>query len=342
MRKRLIIFVLIFSTVVAVLVGTVVYLLMYQPNFSVSETKYIYVYEEKKDFTSLCEVLCDSAGCRQIQLFKWLAEIRDYPEKMKAGRYAIEPEMNNQTLLNRLRIGQQSPVRLTFNNVRLIGDLAERLTEPLMIRGEQLLSCLENEKQCQALGFTQNTIATLFIPNTYEVYWTISAEKLLERMKREYAVFWNESRLKKASNLRLSPIEVSILASIVEEETAETDEYPIVAGLYLNRLYKGMLLQADPTLKYAIGDFTIRRILNIHKAIDSPYNTYLHKGLPPGPIRIPSIQCIDAVLNYTKHNYLYMCAKEDFSGRHNFAVTLQEHNKNSEKYHTALNKLGIR
>jgi UPF0755 protein len=182
----------------------------------------------------------------------------------------------------------------------------------------------------------------MFIPNTYEVYWNTPAEKLIERMKREYDVFWNNDRRRKAENIRLTPIEVSILASIVEEETAAPDEYPIVAGLYLNRLYKGMMLQADPTVKFAVGDFSLRRILNRHLEVDSPYNTYMYAGLPPGPIRIPSPKSIDAVLNHTVHNYLYMCAKEDFSGRHNFAVTLKEHNKNAEKYRAELNRRGIK
>ena len=322
--------------------GAAVYYLLYQPNFDISETKYITIYEDQKDFESLCKVLQDSAGCHRIHLFKILAGYRRYPENMKSGRYAIDPDMSNHRLLNRLRLGQQTPVRITFNNVRLIGELASRLTGQLMIREEELLSFLKDEKRCQSLGFDTITIKTLFIPNTYEVYWNIPAEKLMERMKREYDVFWNENRLNKAKSLRLSPVEVSILASIVEEETAMPDEYPVVAGLYINRLYKGMLLQADPTIKYAIGDFSLQRLLTKHTEIESPYNTYLYSGLPPGPIRIPSINAIDAVLNCTKHNYLFMCAKEDFSGRHNFSVTLSEHIRNAQKYHAELNRRGIR
>ena len=322
--------------------GTAAYYLLYQPNFIISGTKYIYIYEEQKDFESLCKVLQDSAGCRRIHLFKILAGYHRYPENMKSGRYAIEPDMSNRHLLNRLRFGQQTPVRITFNNIRLIGELAGRLTGQLMIREEELLSFLRDEKRCGSLGFDTIGIKTLFIPNTYEVYWNISAEKLMERMKREYDVFWNESRLNKAKALRLSPVEVSILASIVEEETAVSDEYPVVAGLYINRLHKGMLLQADPTVKYALGDFSLQRVLTRHTETESPYNTYRYGGLPPGPIRIPSINAIDAVLNPTKHNYLFMCAKEDFSGRHNFAVTLSEHIRNAQKYHAELNRRGIR
>ena len=336
-------FAMVFMTlVVAIFCGTVVYYIMYKPNFVLSGTKYISIHEDHKDFDVLCRVLQDSAGCRRIQLFKILAEYRKYPANMKSGYYAIESGMNNNTLLNRLRLGQQTPVRITFNNIRLIDELASRLSSQLMIREEGLLSFLQDEKRCESLGFNTTTVKTMFIPNTYEVYWNIPVDKLMERMKREYDVFWNDNRLNKAKVLRLSPVEVSILASIVEEETAMLDEYPVVAGLYINRLYKGMLLQADPTVKYAAGDFSLRRILNRHKEVDSPYNTYLYAGLPPGPIRIPSISGIDAVLNFTKHNYLYMCAKDDFSGRHNFAVTLSEHNRNALKYQAELNRRGIR
>jgi UPF0755 protein len=340
--KKLIYIGLTLIVILIAVCGTAVYWLIYKPNFDISETKYIYIHEDTKDFESLCKVLQDSAACRQIRFFKILADYRKYPENMKSGRYAIDPGMSNHALLNRLRFGQQTPVRITFNNIRLINDLASRLTDPLMIGEAQLLSLLEDERYCESFGFNTTTVKTMFIPNTYEVYWNISAEKLLERMKREYDVFWNESRRNKASEMRFSPIEVSILASIVEEETAVADEYPVVAGLYINRLYRGWRLEADPTVKYAIGDFSLRRILNRHLEVESPYNTYQHEGLPPGPIRIPSIRCIDAVLNHTKHNYMFMCAKEDFSGRHNFAVTLSEHNRNADRYRSELNRRGIR
>ena len=334
--------VLIFIAIVVGASGTIVYVMLYQPNFQASETKYVYIHEENKDFESLCKFLQDSADCRRIQYFKVMADYRKYPENMKSGRYAIEPHMTNRDLLNRLRLGKQAPIRITFTSVRLMNELTSRLSDQLMIQEEQLLPLLKDKNLCESLGFDTITIKTMFIPNTYEVYWNISAEKLMERMKREYEVFWNENRLKKADNLRLSPVDVSILASIVEEETAVADEFPVVAGLYINRLYKGWKLQADPTVKFAVGDFSLRRILYAHLEVESPYNTYLYEGLPPGPIRIPSIQCIDAVLNYTKHNYMFMCAKDDFSGRHNFAVTLHEHNRNAERYQVELNKRGIR
>ena len=340
--KRLLYIAFIAILIAVAICGTAVYCVLYMPNFKISETKYVYVYEDGKDFEALCRELQDSAGCAHLDFFRWLAELREYPGNMKSGRFAVEPGMNNNALLNRLRRGQQAPIRLTFNNLRLMSDLTDRLSAQLMIDNDELLSYLGDEAYCESLGFNPTTIKTMFIPNTYEVYWNIPAEKLIERMKREYDAFWTDARLKKAKDLRLSPIEVSILASIVEEETAVPDEYPIVAGLYINRLYKGMPLQADPTVKYAVGDFSLKRILHKHLAVDSPYNTYQHEGLPPGPIRIPSVRGIDAVLNRTQHNYLYMCAKEDFSGRHNFAVTLSEHNRNADKYRAELNRRGIR
>ena len=340
--KRLLIACIILTLIIITACGVIGYYLLYSPNFKSTETKYVYIYEDNKNFEVLCEDLRDLAGCANIKLFKILANFRNYPENMKSGRYAVEPKMDNNTLLNRLRRGQQSPVRLTFNNIRLLSNLSDRLSEQLMIGNDELFSLIGDESYCESLGFDTQTIKTMFIPNTYEVYWNIQADKLIERLKREYDAFWTAERQKKAENIRLSSIEVSILASIVEEETAVPNEYPVVAGLYLNRLYKNMPLQADPTVKYAVGDFTLKRILNIHLEVESPYNTYLNTGLPPGPIRIPSIRSIDAVLNYTQHNYLYMCAKEDFSGRHNFAVTLREHNNNANNYHAELNRRGIK
>ncbi|MDR0742810.1 MAG: endolytic transglycosylase MltG [Tannerella sp.] len=340
--KRLLYIGFLLVPVIAAACGTIVYCMLYMPNFKVAGTKYVYIYEDNKDFKVLCEELRDSADCKNIKLFELLAAFRKYPENMKPGRFSVEPGMNNNTLLNRLRRGQQAPVRLTFNNIRQVSDLTDRLSDQLMLESDELLAYLNDEAYCESLGFNTVTIKTMFIPNTYEVYWNIPADKLMERMKREYDTFWTTDRRKKADNIYLSPVEVSILASIVEEETAVPDEYPAVAGLYINRLIKGMPLQADPTVKYAVGDFSLKRILNKHLTVESPYNTYLHEGLPPGPIRFPSVKGLDAVLNYAHHNYLYMCAKEDFSGRHNFAVTLKEHNRNADKYRAELNRRGIR
>jgi UPF0755 protein len=266
----------------------------------------------------------------------------NYPENIKSGKYKIDPAMNYLKLIRMLRNGNQIPVNLTFNNIRLRKDFTEKISGQMMFDSSTLLERLTDSVETASLGFTPETVLTMFIPNTYEIYWNTSAGKFLERMKKEYDRFWTRERREKAENIHLSPVEVSILASIVEEETAQKAEFPVIAGLYLNRLRKGMRLQADPTVKFAVGDVTLKRILNEHLLADSPYNTYIYSGLPPGPIRLPSIAAIDAVLNYREHSYLYMCAKEDFSGEHNFAVTLSEHNRNANRYKDALNRNHIR
>lgn len=317
------------------------YRLLYAPDFRIDRTVYVYI-DPATSFDKLCTALEDSAGCSRMNDFRRMAAWMKYPENMKTGRYAVAPGMTHRALLTRLRNGQQTPVRLTFNNIRLKDELAARLADQLMLEPFDLLTYLNDPAWCDEAGFTAETVTTLFIPNTYEVYWNIPPDRFLARMKQEYDRFWTDERKKKAQAIHLTPVEVSILASIVEEETAVADEYKIVAGLYLNRLKRGVPLQADPTVKYAVGDFTLRRILNRHLEVESPYNTYLHTGLPPGPIRIPSIRGIDGVLDYMKHNYMYMCAKEDFSGRHNFAVTLAEHNRNAERYRAELNRRNIR
>jgi UPF0755 protein len=219
-----------------------------------------------------------------------------------------------------------------------MSDVASKLTVKLELDSVSFMQLLDKEGMPEKYGFNKETFRCMFIPDTYEVYWNISGEDLIARMNREYNTFWNSGRKAKAEEIGLSQIETGILASIVQAEISHYDEAPVVAGLYLNRLRKNMFLQADPTLIYAVGDFTIRRVLNIHKQIDSPYNTYKYLGLPPGPINFPSVTSIDAVLNYQQHNYIYMCAREDFSGYHNFATNLQQHNINARRYQQALNR----
>lgn len=309
--------------------------------FDIRKTTYIYI-DERKDYDVLLKELRDSAKIRSISNFETLASIMGYKDNLRTGRYAVTPDMNILTLIRNLRSGHQTPINLTFNNIRTKEDFAERISDQLMINKEDLLSVMNDPKKCNTLGFTTETIGAMFIPNTYQFYWDISMDHFLQRMKKENTKFWNDNRLAKAKAIGLSPVEVATLAAIVEEECTYTDEYPMVAGLYLNRLHIGQALQADPTVKFAVCDFTLRRILNKHLEIDSPYNTYKYSGLPPGPIRIPSIKGIDAVLNSAKHDYLYMCAKEDFSGRHNFAKTFADHQRNATLYRTELNKRGIK
>jgi len=317
------------------------YRLLYASDFHISHTVYVYV-DQQKDFDDLCRQLIDSAGCERIRDFRFLAGQLKYPENMKTGRYAVEPGMDHLTLVNHLRRGQQAAVRVTFNNIRFKEDLAARFDEQLMLSKEDILELINDSAYTASLGFTPETISALFIPNTYEFYWNVSPENLIRRMKREFDSFWTDARKAKAKEIGLTPVEVAVLASIVEEETAAAEEYPVVAGLYINRLHRGIPLQADPTVKFAMGDFSLQRILFVHLETDSPYNTYKYAGLPPGPLRMPSVRGLEGVLNYTRHNYLYMCAKEDFSGRHNFASTLAEHNRNADRYRAELNRRRIR
>lgn len=305
-----------------------------------SKQRLIYI-DEGENFSEVLFQL-DTLGLKDSRFLEFLASYMKYPENVKSGKYDFHPDISYIELIRKLRSGNQDPIQFTFNNIRMKDDLAKRVGEQFLFGPEALREKLNDPVACEALGFDTITIACMFIPNTYEIYWNISVDKFLERIKKEYDRFWTVERLKKTKDLSLTPIEVSVLASIVEEETAEPSEYPIVAGLYLNRLKKGMLLQADPTVKYAWGDVTLQRILYKHLEIDSPYNTYKNPGLPPGPIRIPSIASLDAVLNPTKHDYLYMVAKEDFSGKHNFSRTLSQHNVYARKYQNALNQAGIR
>jgi len=260
--------------------------------------------------------------------FEWLVKRSHYDENVHPGRYVLTDGMTNQQLINMLRMGYQTPVKVVFNNMRTVEQLAGRIEDQIEADSLSIINEIHEE----------NVDATLFIPNTYEFYWNTGADDFVDRMKAEYDIFWNETRLQKAQDKNLTPREVSILASIVDKETTKTSEMPTIAGVYLNRLRKHWPLQADPTLVYALGDYNIRRVLDVHKNIDSPYNTYKYAGLPPGPICIPSIAAIDAVLNAEKHNYFYFCAKDDLSGYHVFAKTITEHNRNADKYRKALNK----
>lgn len=284
---------------------------------------------------SLSAALGGDFGAKAARVWGWMGG-----KPLKAhGSYLVKEGDRAIDVAHRLKNGQQSPVRVTFNNVRTLPQLAQRLSLYLEASPDQLLEACR--AVLPALGYDEPNFPAAFLPDTYELYWTAKPETVVTRINSASQRFWNDDRLARAAALGLTPNEVATLASIVEEETAKADELPKVARLYLNRLDRGMLLQADPTVKFAVGDFSLRRILAKHLQAESPYNTYKHAGLPPGPIRIPSKAAIDAVLNAPAHSYIYMCAKEDFSGRHNFAATLAEHNANARRYHQALNKRGI-
>lgn len=281
------------------------------------------------------DILIHEASFRQV------AQLKGYDKAVKAGRFLIKHDWNNLQLVNYLRSGNQAPVRLVINNVRTKEELAGKIASQIELDSLTILNQLHNPEVAKEYGFDSDTFPAMFLANTYEVYWNLSEENLLKRMNKEYKRFWNKERLAKAEALNLTPVDAIILASIVEEETKAKSEMATVAGLYLNRLKKGMKLESDPTVKYAMGDFSIRRVLNKHLKKESPYNTYMNVGLPPGPIRIPELTTVKAVLNPEKHSYIFMCAKPDFSGKHAFAETLREHNNNANRYRKALNTKGI-
>ncbi len=310
------------------------------PNISTAENYSLYIYSND-DFETIKNKLYSDSLVINKKSFEWVAKKLDYPKYIKSGHYIIKDGMSNRHLLNMLRSGSQTPVKFTFNNIRTLEQLAARIDEQLELDSLAVLNAIKGNATLKEMGFDKENFAALFIPNTYELYWNIDANEFVEKMINEYNKFWNEERINKAKSLNITPIEASILASIVDKETTKVSEMPCIAGVYINRLKKNWALQADPTLVFAIGDFEIKRVLDIHKEIESPYNTYKYIGLPPGPICIPSIAAIDAVLNAEKHKYFYFCANSDMSGYHVFARNMKEHNMNAEKYRKALNKRRI-
>ncbi|MGC6428844.1 MAG: endolytic transglycosylase MltG [Flavobacteriales bacterium] len=322
---------------------SVFYNKIYDSNVSLDYSDELEVFiPSNADFDMVVGLLSNHGVLSNIPSFVWTAKQKKYTKIIKPGRYIIKNGMNNNELVNLLRSGKQTPVRLTFNNVRTIEQLCGKIGSQIELDSIKLLNSLKDSVFLNSIDLNKYNVPSLFIPNTYEIYWDVSLEKFLNRMVSEHHRFWNSQRRKKAKKLNLRLDEVSTLASIVEKETLKKDEQSTVAGLYLNRLKKNMKLQSDPTVIFAIGDFTIKRVLNKDLKFKSPYNTYLNKGLPPGPITIPSIRAIDAVLNFEKHDYLFMCAKEDFSGYHNFANNGVQHMVNARKYRNALNKKGIK
>ena len=320
------------------------YLRVYQPNIVLLENvseKYIYI-PTGADFHQVIQILSESGLLINANSFEWLAATKKYTTNIKPGRYRINRNLNNNELINLLRSGKQTPIQVTFNNLRNKEQFAGKIADQIEADSVDLLTFITDTSFLNSNGFTAEDVICLFVPNTYEFYWNTSSEQFVERMKKEYEAFWNVDRKTKAKKIKLTPFQIVSLASIVEkEQNIKKDERPEIAGLYLNRIKKKMKLESDPTLIFALGDFTIKRVLNKDKKVDSPYNTYIHKGLPPGPICIPSINAVDAVLNASEHEYIFMCAKEDFSGYHNFAKTYVRHMINARKYHKAMNKRKI-
>jgi len=313
-----------------------IYQIVYTANILTDRDDRMFIVRKGYTFRQVQEDLGKGSFVNDMVSFSLVARLMDYDKEIQPGRFLLRRNMTNIQAIRVLKSGQQEAVKITFTNVRLLSELGEKITKNTGVRPEEFDDAVDDFIENNKDGFTKENVISLFIPNTYEVYFNVLPEDLVERMNTEYKKFWTGDRKEKAKKLGLTPIEVSILASIVQAETVKKEEAPIIAGLYINRLKKDIPLQADPTLVFASGDFGLKRVLNQHKEIDSPYNTYKYAGLPPGPINMPQIATIDAVLNYQQHKFIYMCAREDFSGYHNFASTLNEHNKNARKYQTAL------
>lgn len=338
--------VLISITLILIITGGIaayrLYHAIYEPNIFLGERKTTHIFiPTGSNFNDVKAILYENGMILNTNTFEWLAEKKNYRNHIHPGRYLIHEDMGNNELINLLRSGNQDPVRLTFNNIRLKEELAGNIARQIEADSLTIIRLLNDPEVLKKYELTPQTAKLLFIPNTYEFFWNTSAEQLLERMYREYNTFWNEERLKKAERINLTPLEVGTLASIVQAETSRPDEYSKVAGVYINRLKRNMPLQADPTVIYAVGDFSIRRVLNRHLEIDSPYNTYKFAGLPPGPITLPETRVLDGVLNYQQHDYLFFCARDDFSGYHAFARTYSQHLANARRYQNALNQRRI-
>ena len=316
------------------------FLQYYGPNVT-DKKEYLYI-RTGSDFNAVMDTINSNDILKDTTTFKWSAENMDYIKNVKPGRYRLEKGMSNRHLINMLKSGDQEEVTLRFQNIRLKENFAGFISRQIETDSLSMISLLDSNEFISKYGFNRENVYTMFIPNSYDLYWNTPADKLFSRMYDEYQKFWTDERKAKAEEIGLSRIQVSILASIVDAEALNDSEMPTIAGLYMNRYKRGIPLQADPTVIFAAKDFTISRVLNKHLILNSPYNTYLNTGLPPGPIMMPSINAIDAVLNYEKHNYLYMCAKEDFSGYHNFAETGKEHEENARRFQEALNKRNIK
>lgn len=341
-RRQIIVTIFALLIIGGAITGYLGYRMIYKPNVWLNgQSSVAFNIKSGSTWDDVKQMLYKNGTIIHRESFERLAIYMKYPDHIKSGHYILKEGMSNKQIITKLRSKQQDPVKLVFNNIRIKEELAGHIAEQLETDSVSLLKLLNDADYLKEFGFTTDNIISMFIPNTYEVYWDITPEKFMEKMRKEYNAFWTTERKARLIAIRLTELQAITMASIVEKETNRNDEKPDVAGVYMNRLRDGWLLQADPTLVYALGDFSIKRVLNVYKTIDSPYNTYKYIGLPPGPICLPSISSIDAVLNYRQHQYMYFCAREDFSGYHNFAVTMNEHLLNAAKYQQALNQKGI-
>ena len=342
MRKRNLLWLLSVPIIWAFSILLEKYQAVYSPNVR-SDVEIVELFiPSEADFELVMELMRKDSVLLDVESFVWVAGLKHYPDLVKPGHYVIDPGISNNELVNLLRSGGQMPVKVMFKDIDNLRQLAGVIGDQLEADSLSLLNTFYDEALIQQLGFNNATIMANFLPNTYEYYWNTDAVSFVERMNREYKAWWTSARLEKAKRIELTPTEVITLASIVEKEVIYPSEYPIVAGLYLNRLRKGWLLGSDPTIIFALQerhpDTVINRVLRKDLTIDSPYNTYENYGLPPGPICIPSLKAIDGVLNYQQHNYMYMVASVERPNYHEFSETLAQHNYYARLYHNWLNE----
>lgn len=339
MKKKLLIsLVIIVSGIITA--ATLIRSVAYRPNAG-PEAPYRILIKDETSVNDLKDTLFSLGALKNRKSFVTAVRLKSFSGTVKPGSYRIEEGVSNNQIINMFKAGRQSPVNVTFNNIRTLNELAGKIGGQIEADSAAIMSFFADNANYSGDGFTYQTMISLFIPDTYQFYWTTNAGELYERMLKEYEKFWNDERLASAAAAGMKPLEVSVLASIIDEETTMNDEKPRMAGVYLNRLRLGIPLQSDPTVKFALNNFTIRRVLKQHLMVDSPYNTYIHRGLPPGPVRCPTKNTIDAVLNAEKHDFVYFVAKSDFSGYHQFSRTLSEHNRYANEYQRELNRRKI-
>jgi len=343
MRSKFL-YILLFILFVGLALGFFFYNAVWRPNVNIQGESFELQIPTGTDYAGLKSILESKELILDQKSFDLVARLMKYDVgTVKSGLFSIQNDWSNRQLISHLRSGKQTPVNLTFNNFRTIQELAGGIAKQVELDSLTLLEYILDEQNLAIWNTDEQNILCQFIPNTYQVYWNMSAEKLVERLRKERDMFWSKNdRGIKAEQLGFKKDQLYTLASIVQKETLVNDEKSRIAGVYLNRIRKGMLLQADPTVVFAVGDFTIRRVLNKHLETKSPYNTYMNVGLPPGPIYMPDISTLEATLTPESHNYLYFCAKPDNSGRHAFAKTLAQHNANARKYQKWLSAQGIR
>ncbi|MDB5156882.1 MAG: putative aminodeoxychorismate lyase [Mucilaginibacter sp.] len=322
--------------------GTLIfyYLRYFDANVTGKE-EYLYIHTGE-DFNDVYKTIRDKGIVKDTITFAWAARNMKYTNHVKPGKYRLHEGMNNRKFIRMLQLGEQEQVDLTFHVFRTKQQFVGFVSKKLEADSLTLLRYLDSADFVKQFGLDTDNAFVMVMPDSYKLYWNIVPDKFFKRMYAHYENFWTPERKQQAAAINLTIPQVSILASIVDGEAVYDDEMPTIAGLYLNRLRKGMKLESDPTIIFAMNDFTIHRVLNKYLLVNSPYNTYMHTGLPPGPVMLPSVNAVKAVLNYQKNDYLYMVAKEDFSNRHNFAVTEAEHNINAQKFRKALDEHNIK